>query len=145
MESVAPPLRLLLEVTRAIDNGESIRSGIINYLKSEPDSWAPCVAQWFTWIEQRKNISELMMKVKSPYRRRLLDTLKYGLEGNAILSRLRDLESEIIEKCNDEIEQHIQLLPFRLLIPLLLFQFPAFLILLIGPLVSELVKNLGEL
>ena len=55
---------------------------------------------------------------------------------------LKDLEKEIMEVCKEDLEKHLEKLPYICLIPLMLFQFPAFLLLLIGPLVLNLLHIL---
>ncbi|MEN0059151.1 MAG: hypothetical protein AAGB31_09985, partial [Bdellovibrio sp.] len=56
---------------------------------------------------------------------------------------LNRLEEEIIEACREEMAERLAQLPFILLVPLLLFQFPAFLLLLFGPLLNNFFHSLG--
>lgn len=44
MEGVAPPLKLLLDVKRAVERGQSVRQGVLSYLKNEKDDLTPVVA-----------------------------------------------------------------------------------------------------
>jgi hypothetical protein len=144
MEGLAPPLKLVLEVVRAIENGDSVRSGVLEYLKiASSDDYSRLVAIWLSYKEQDKDTQPLMSEVSSSCRKILLEVLGQGLAGQSILSKLKELEQEIIQRCADELDEYVQLLPFKMLIPLLLFQFPAFLILLIGPLMAEFIKTLG--
>lgn len=83
------------------------------------------------------------MQLSSLYRRSLLQILERGLRGEAVYSVLLQLETELVEACQEEISNKVARLPFILLIPLLLFQFPAFLMLLFGPLLQNFFHSLG--
>ena len=59
------------------------------------------------------------------------------------MDALRALETEVESKAEAELDAHVAALPFKVLLPLLLFQFPAYLLLLLGPLLRELQRQLG--
>jgi hypothetical protein len=40
MEGLAPPLQCLIEIQSALQNGESVRSGLLRYIQSEPEGFA---------------------------------------------------------------------------------------------------------
>lgn len=147
MEGLAPPLKLTLEVIRQIENGESIRSGIINYLHNNQDEFAYVVTKWIYYYDQNINetnvhLAKLLQK-QSKYRVALLKILILGLKGYPIYDQIRDYEKELLEICENEMEKYISLLPFKTLIPLLLFQFPAFFMLIVIPLLKQLLKYLN--
>ena len=91
--------------------------------------------------DQRQETGKILSSL-SPCRRTLLILLEKGLNGMPILSHLEDLEAEIIHSCEAEIEEHIQKLPLLLMIPIFFFLFPAYLILLFGPLLQSIVSQL---
>lgn len=62
--------------------------------------------------------------------------------GQPVLDHLAALEDEITKAADAELDIHISTLPFKMLIPLLLFQFPAYLVLLLGPALRELTRQL---
>ncbi|UXR65834.1 hypothetical protein EZJ49_06175 [Bdellovibrio bacteriovorus] len=143
MEGVAPPLKLLLDVKRAVERGQSVRQGVLTYLKNEKDDLAPVVAQWLALLQQGQDTKACLMQLSSLYRRSLLQILERGLRGEAVYNVLLQLEIELVEACQEEISNKVARLPFILLIPLLLFQFPAFLMLLFGPLLQNFFHSLG--
>lgn len=143
MEGVAPPLALLLKVRRAVEKGESVRSGVLSYVKNSQDDFVPIVAQWLALLQQGQETKECLNRVSSNYRRILLQVLERGLRGEAIYNVLLQLEIELVEACQEEITNKVARLPFLLLIPLLVFQFPAFLMLLFGPLLQNFFHSLG--
>lgn len=131
MENLAPPLLLVVNLKREMERGRSIREALARYLNETDDEFARTVAAWNVRIEQGMDFP--YSSVKSLSRRALLMLLERGLKGEPVFQHLQRLESEIIENCQDEIQQKLQKLPFILMLPLLLLQFPAFLILLFGP------------
>lgn len=71
------------------------------------------------------------------------ELLERGCGGQPISEALLQLQEEVEKAVDHELELHIAGLPFKALVPLLLFQFPAFLLLLLGPIVRELQRSLG--
>lgn len=141
MESISPSLKLALSLRFSIESGESVRQGIKTYLAYTDDEMSRIVAIWLSKKEQGQQATELAVKLKSPFRRTLLDCLERGLRGESILAQLSLLETEIIEANNDELERFTSLLPLKALVPLLLLQFPALFLLFLGPLLSQLTQS----
>lgn len=142
MEGVAPPLQLLLSVKRAIEKGQSVKQGIHSYLKKSDGDFPVVVTRWLALLQQGQDPKSCLQGISSIHRRTLLQVLERGLKGDSIHNVLLRLEEEMIEACHDELTQKIAQLPFILLIPLLLFQFPAFLMLLFGPLLQNFFHSL---
>lgn len=146
MEGLAPPMRCLIEIQTAIANGESVRSGVLRYvqLASPTDEFAESTRAFlFSW-DQGRDWRAVIKKIKSAHRRSLLDVIAIGLGGHSIASHLESLRSEIAEACHLEIQNHLEMLPLKMLMPLLLFQFPAFLLLLFGPLLRHLIEEMNR-
>jgi hypothetical protein len=146
MEGLAPPLKCLIEIQAALQNGEPIRKGLARYLASVSidEEFAGDVRQFlFAW-EQGRDWKTVITKIKSPHRRVLLDLSANALAGQPILAHLDELKSEIVAAADSEIRTHLELLPIKMLIPLLLLQFPAFILLLFGPLLSHLIQEMNR-
>lgn len=143
MDGLAPPLRCLSEIKMAMLNGSSLREALRSYLQMTEDEFSSCVHRWLLLVEAQQDTKALKLKLQSPYRRSLLETFEHGLSGEPILERLNELESEVHRACFDELERHLQKLPLLTMIPLLLCQFPAFLMLLLGPLLHEFMQGLS--
>ncbi|XGC80775.1 type II secretion system F family protein [Bdellovibrio bacteriovorus] len=143
MEGVAPPLQLLLSVKRAIEKGHSVKQGIHTYLKKSEGEFPEVVTRWLALLQQGQDPKICIQGLSSIHRRTLLQVLERGLKGESIHNMLLRLEEEIIEACHEELTNKIARLPFILMVPLLLFQFPAFLMLLFGPLLQNFFHSLG--
>jgi hypothetical protein len=95
-------------------------------------------------FEQYGNLRDFTVSSSSPYRRELISLVGLGLSGAPVVAKLRELEVEIRWACQDELDLFIARLPLRALLPVLLIQFPAFLILLFGPILSEFTRSLSQ-
>jgi len=143
MDHIAPPLQLVANIKRSVEVGSSIRSGVLSFIQAENSHFAKDVSKWISLNDQGLDTAIILQKQRSQYRRSLLELLERGLRGESIYVYLCQLEQEIIEACQDEISRKLSKLPFLLLGPLLLMQFPAFLLLLFGPLLENFFHSLG--
>jgi hypothetical protein len=146
LEGLSPPLKCLIQIQSSIANGESVRTSIARYLGlvDVSDSFGHAVRKFlFAW-EQGHEWRPALRNVSSSHRRALIEILACGLAGQPISPHLESLKGEIISACDLEIKDHLDMLPLKMLAPLLLFQFPAFLLLLFGPLLRHLVEELNR-
>jgi hypothetical protein len=141
MENLAPPLRCLMVIRTNVENGDSVLMGVRKYLSVVNDDFSLVVARWLFEFEQGMNSP---LPAMTTQRRVLLDVLRAGLQGQPIHLRLQQLEEDFIRACNDQISLELDSLPLKLLIPLLLFQFPAYLLLLFGPILNQFTRSLGQ-
>ena len=141
MVSLAPPLQAVLEIRLHIESGLSVSRSIKSYVQSSPeDSFAKELGLWLFAEETGGTFNT--QNLKSLYRKHLMDILQRGLKGEPVLEILEEYEKDLVEICKEDLEKHLQKLPFISLVPLLLFEFPALLIILIGPLFLNLLSAL---
>lgn len=76
------------------------------------------------------------------YSRTLLSIFRDGLSGDSVLERLQELQRDLERQTEIDIQAHIERLPMIMLVPLLLLQLPAFLLLLLGPLVNRFLEGM---
>jgi hypothetical protein len=148
MEGLAPTLQCLIEIQSALQNGESLRAGLNRYTQVQTQPQAYAFAQslkhfLFAW-DQGQDWRAHIIKAPTPHRRALMEIIAFGLNGQAILPQLAELQSEVELACELDIKRFLDLLPLQMLIPLLFFQFPAFLILLFGPLLSHFLMEVSR-
>ncbi len=141
MVYLAPPLKAVLEIRLQIENGVSVPQAVRVYSqKNLTESFAKELGFWLFAKETGKDCNKRIFDTF--YRKRLIEILNLGLEGEPVLEALCDLEKDLVFITNEDLEQHLQKLPFVALIPLMLFEFPAFFLLLIGPLLLNLLSAL---
>lgn len=144
MESLAPPLNALLEVRWEMENGNSFRESLKLFISKEPESnFVALLRQWYVKKTRDQTSHDLIESERSLYRRTLLGIFENGWAGEPILESLQELELELILACQLEMDEFTATLPFKALLPLLFLQFPAYLILLLTPIVSSLIDGLG--
>lgn len=142
MENLAPPLEFVLHLRFSLEKGESLKTSLKKYLQksSSQCEWALLLAKWVAFKEIGKSTATMGTETKSIYRRALLDLLEAGFRGEPIYQMVCQVEDELVEASQSEMSRYISTLPFKSLIPLLLFQFPAFLLLLLGPLLLNFLS-----
>lgn len=143
MEGLNPPLELLITVKRSLERGHSVKNGLSEFIKESSSPWVLEVSQWMSLLQQGLSADTVLRQQISNHRRILLKTLERGLKGESIYQTLNNLEEEIVLACEVSLAQSLGRLPFLLLMPLLLLQMPAFLLLLLGPLLSEFLTALS--
>ena len=145
MDGLAPTLKCLIEAQCAIRNGEPVRAGLMRFVqKSSPrDEMAALIRSVLVSWDQGRDWRTHLSGLRS-HRRALVEVLMSGVAGQSIALHLESLAIEIRLACDAEIREHLELLPVKMLAPLLLFQFPAFLILMFGPLLRHLVAEINR-
>jgi hypothetical protein len=141
MENIAPPLEMLLSIRWSLEKGDSVRVSVINYIDEISDlKWKEEVTLWWSVCNARASTQAIHARQKSLYRLTVLQILEQGLAGAPIYQQICQLEEETRLACEDEIEKYSALLSIRALIPLLFLQFPAFFLLLLGPLLATVLE-----
>jgi hypothetical protein len=143
MEKLAPSLECAIEVKYFIESGVGLGRSLETYIKGSNSYFSKWLEIWL--INKKRGLSNEnhMLLLKSPYQKSLVFCFEQGIKGISILAQLELLQIEIEEACNTEVEQFISLLPFKMMIPVFIFQFPAYLILLLGPILTDLTRSLG--
>jgi hypothetical protein len=143
MEGLTPPLlHTIRELRWRISTGLSMREALRLHLESSSTTLAHDLREWWALKVHERNPPP-PPTFSTPLRRAVLDVIERGLAGQPSLEHLQALEEEVERAAQNELDAHISSLPFKVLLPLLLFQFPAFLILLLGPLLRELNEKMG--
>lgn len=143
MEGIAPTLKLILNLRYSIEKGDSIKVGIYQHIRKESDDFSCTVAAWIAAKDHGRDTNEFINLESSPIRKGVLLLLDRGLRGEPIYQNLVSLEEEAIEMCKTEVDNYLAVLPLKLLMPLLFFQFPAFLLLLFGPMLRNFLQQIS--
>lgn len=141
MEALAPPLEFIVQVRFGLESGHSVRkSCFLAIERTTNKKWRKTLELWTNLIELGLP-TEPAKKGISLFRKQCLDLMEQGFKGRSIYEPLCLLEKELIESADAEMEQYVATLPIKSLIPLLFFQFPAFLALLLGPFLMEFLNQ----
>ncbi len=146
MDFVAEPLKFIWNLRFSIEKGQSVRVSLHEYLQHNMNSpFAEQLAIWWQLKEKGEKSQSWLTQIENPYRYALFSILERGWDGEPILPALCELEEEFMKVSEDDLARHLQALPVLGLFPLLLLQFPSFLLLLVGPLLKEFIKQIGSL
>ena len=141
MENLAPPLELCFWVRTQMFNGGSILSAIKTY-KTHDKDWSETLQKWLINIENQNSTKDIVGNLKSYHRKILIEVLENGIKGHSIQLVLKNLEDEMINYCELELENFNDSLQFKMMIPVLLFIFPAYLIALLGPVLNQILESM---
>ena len=81
-------------------------------------------------------------KMNGFYSRTLISIFRDGLSGDPVMERLKELQTDLERQTELDIQAHVERLPMMMLLPLLLLQLPAFLLLLLGPITSQFLEGM---
>jgi hypothetical protein len=144
MDNLAAPYTFLIHLRQSLEGGESLHTFLKKYLhSSKQDEFALSLEKW--WVSQRNEhrpVDKLDVKL-NVYRRALFELLSMSMKGASIIEPLKALELEFETLCLHDLDRHLDKLPFKLMIPMLFLQFPAVLLLLLGPLLLQFLSEVN--
>ncbi len=144
MEELAPSLQFCLTLRFAIENGSSVFVASKKGIQSISGDFALDLTALIVAHEQGRSLSQSELRSTSLYRRALIEVVAAGLKGEPIIKQIAEIEAELCAACEAEVDNFVAKLPIRALLPLMLMQFPAFLLLVLGPIMSELTRGLNS-
>lgn len=131
---------MIQELRWQISSGQSTREALRTFFESHHNDLSRRFQECWIQCEQENFRSP---KWPSPYQEALFDLLMRGRRGEPILAVLEQLYEEVEHAADLELQRHLSQLPFLALLPLLFLQFPAFLLLLLGPVLRHLQSSMG--
>ena len=145
MEDLAPAHQFVLLLIEDLRAGIALRTSVQRYLSAHHNDFARTLLNWRLHLEKGELEEFLSASQKcnlSMYQETLFNLVAQNLRGASILEPLVSLEMEMRQSARQQMEEHLGKLPFKLLLPLLLFQFPSLLMLILGPLLFQLIKEM---
>lgn len=138
MDDLTPPLlSAIREVKWHLLSGRSVKDSAAEFVRVGRGEFALKLRELLVLREQG-TLGDKATAFENPYQRAFWDLLERGLSGHPILEPLVALEDEADRVALNDLDAHVASLPFKALLPLLFFQFPAFVMLLVWPLLREL-------
>lgn len=141
MENLAPSLRLALAIRWGLEKGQSCRKSLIDFAKLEEDLlWKQKIDLFIKQFDAGSDPWCLLGEIPES-RRAVLRLVEKGLRGQSIYQPLCQLEADLWQMSELELQAFILKLPLKGLGPLFLFQFPALLVLILGPIFLGILKD----
>jgi hypothetical protein len=135
METLSPTLNLISSVRKSLTLGRSPREGIETFCRNDQSK----LAQGLRAFLVANDVAKTKIIAPMTAEQRLgLHLIERSLKGEPVLAALTAFEDDLFEKSVQEIDAFGQRLKQIALLPLLLLIFPAYLILLLGPLLHQL-------
>ena len=146
MVRLNPVLSCVMAVEEGVSRGDSVRDALLSWAELETQQDRSGIHSFEHEVLQflREAESGVRSSVSSEtiFRQSLFTILLSGLSGHAILPALRELRTDIEGQLELDMKAHVEGLPLKMLVPLLMFMFPAFLILLLGPITQKFMESL---
>lgn len=139
MQKVNSTWSVISKIRFKIITGHSVRSSILDSCKSLE---SPLEHELFLWAQRFPRSFAGTAKL-TPAQITLVQLLDEGLKGKPIYEPLTQLEQDVRDSILAEIQEHVDKLPFLSLIPLLLLIGPSLFLILVGPLLYSLIRELA--
>lgn len=143
MEHLAPPYQFTLDLLYELESGGTARAAVKKYTSINQNEFCEMLKHWLRLQE----FGQLLAKepeFKSSYQKAIWDLLMLSQQGVSLVIPVKELEKELRFVCEEQLEQHLATLPYKLMIPLLFLQFPALMLLLLGPLLAQLITEVTK-
>lgn len=143
MEHLAPPYQFTLDLLYELESGGTARSAVKKYTTHFQNEFCLMLRHWLRLQE----FGELVIAeptFRSSYQKAIWDLLMLSQQGVSLIVPVRELELELRFVCEEQLEQHLATLPYKLMIPLLFLQFPALMVILLGPLLAQLLTEVAR-
>lgn len=138
MESVNPVLETIWTLRRGLEKNDSLKSILQRYVEKNEHEWCETLQKWL--LARASGRAFTAPSDLGAHRKLILEILDRGFRGEPIYTGLLQLEKEVETACRLDLEEKLLKMPFQAMIPLLLFIFPALLILLLGPFLEQFVS-----
>ncbi len=139
MAHIVPSISYVKNFRRIIERGVSVSRASQLTLEIEKSPLASQIYLWMTHFNESQG--EMVWRPKTHYQLSLREILRTGLQGGPIYEPLLQLEEEMVMEFEVQWKAYLESLPMRLTIPMLLLFFPAYVVLLFGPLVTKIMSG----
>ncbi len=140
MDDMTPPLlHAIREIRWSLSTGISTKESVAGYLANTHDSLSAQIRH--AWIAHQQGVEPPRF---ATFRSQALwHLIERGLNGQPIHEALHTLEHDVESAAIDLLDGHLARLPLKILLPLLFLQFPAYLLILLGPVLREISTQMG--
>lgn len=142
MEDLVQRYHFLACCVEELEAGTSLNRFVEKYAQKRSSGVLQLVQLWQVNAKRGTLIHFYRKKQPHYHDKMMLKLFERSAQGHQILSALKELLNSVHEEIHHQIDNYVTQLPYKLMIPLLLFQFPALMVLFIGPLLMELMKGL---
>ncbi len=139
MSHIVPSLSFVRNLSAGLEQGLSVLESFEQSILRDDNEFCLKMSLWWSY---EKNGVHNQVRFKTHYQKHLVEIICSGLSGAPIYDHLCHLESEMSREFDRQWKAYLESLPLKLSIPLLIFFFPSYIVLLFGPLVVQFLKEL---
>ena len=139
MNHRVPSLSFVKNLKSGLQQGLSVLESFEQSLAKEDNEFGLKISLWWSY---EKNGIYNQIRFETHYQKHLIEILQSGFSGAPIYDHLCHLESEMTREFDRQWKAYLESLPLKLSIPLLIFFFPSYIVLLFGPLVLQFLEGL---
>lgn len=148
MTHLSPVLRLLMDLEAAVERGEAVVQALrdLQSRDSEPRSELEhAIRHWLAEVTANwdRGLPARTLRAPGDLCQQLAEVLDEAWRGASVLHQLGELRASAEEQAEADLENFVQALPLKSLIPLLLFQLPSLLMVLLWPILQKLLRDLA--
>lgn len=143
MVGLSPCQALIHEVLLHMDSGQSLSFALRSSMSKLPAEIGVQVSRLLI-LHQTNAESVYHPQEMAPLRAVLFEILWSGLNGASVVQKLEELLPEAERLAHMDLQNFVSRTPIYSMLIVLLFFFPAFLILTLGPLVFEMLEVLKQ-
>ncbi len=143
MENLSFLLQLCLHIRASLEGGEALRISLSRFAEKKTSLLHFKALRWLEHFDQTEGECCADKIFDSQQMVIFFHLIGEGLRGHSIYERIKSFEEDIVESCHDELQRHLDKLPYLLMIPLLLLLFPAYMLLLLGPILNMFINELN--
>lgn len=140
MVHIVPSISFLKSFIKELEQGCGVVQSIRNSADTERTTFSAQVLIWSVQYQQSGDSNQ--WEPQTHFQSSLQQLLIIGLGGGPIYQNLLQLEQEMQEEFEIQWKGYIESLPQKLSIPILFFYFPAYIVLLFGPLITQFMEEM---
>ncbi len=142
MESVAPLYQACLELRCSLSQNVPVRSSLHSIVASVGGDLGKQLQQILVYASQHKDPEAAFFKHCSFQRACFFQLALRGLKGEPILEPLQVLEKDIKDVSLEQVQYFLKTLPYKMLIPVMLLQLPAYMYVMFSPFLKAFSEGL---
>lgn len=144
MDYIAAPYIFIESLRYELESGASLLPIIRRYIQESSNDLSEQLEVWLANTQTQRLPTGELQKNWPIYRKSIFDLLDLSRSGVSIIEPLQSMEQELLKICENDLQRHLDRLPFKLMIPMLFFQFPSVMLLLIGPLMVQFFTEVSS-
>ncbi len=124
-----------------LKRGKALRDAIQDVIRVSKGPLQTTLKEWHQEYSSGKEVGHIHQRFHYVENTSLFTLLEYGLQGYPILQNLETLKIEVAERVRTRTEQRLLALPYKMMIPLFIFFFPALMWSFLAPFLREMLNG----